>query len=124
MDPLTVEKLGSKADERLVEEEMAKFEQEMLNFKSIPIHDFAKKGNLTGVKRQVTAGVNPAKVDEDGRQAIHLAAINGHLGIVQYLHEQGVSLTVRDHSGRQPIHAATVGSKQKVVRWFIEQQGC
>ena len=64
MDPLTVEKLESKADERLVEEEMAKFEQEMLNFKSIPIHDFAKKGNLTGVKRQVTAGVNPAKVDE------------------------------------------------------------
>ena len=121
MDPLTVEKLTSKADERLVEEEMAKFEQEMLNIKSIPIHEFAKSGNLTGVKRQVTSGVKPNVADGDGRQAIHLAAINGHVGIVKYLHEQGVSLTVQDHSGRQPLHAATVGAKQKVVRWLIEQ---
>ena len=58
----------------------------------------------------------------DGSQAIHFAASNGHLSIIQWLHERGVPLDVIG-DGLQPIDFAVSNWQQAVVKW-LRECGC
>ena len=57
----------------------------------------------------------------DACLATHFSAMHGHLAMVQWLHEQGAPLFVTDNFGNQPIHCAALHGHLAVVQWLHEQ---
>lgn len=53
------------------------------------LDEAARKGDLAGVRATVAAGADPLmQLEDNGRQAIHLAAWKGHLDLVKVLVEE------------------------------------
>ena len=53
------------------------------------LDEAARKGDLTGVRAAISAGADPTmQLENNGRQAIHLAAWKGHLDVVKALVEE------------------------------------
>lgn len=48
------------------------------------LHIKASEGDLTGVTEMKNNGSNPMDKDECGNVALHYAARNGHLNIIEY----------------------------------------
>lgn len=53
--------------------------------------------------------------------ALHTAASQGDLVMVQCLYQQGLSLSVHDDSYCLPIHYAAYDNQSAVIKWLIEQ---
>lgn len=66
----------------------------------------ANLGDLDQIKAMHQNGANLDSADYDGRTALHLAASEGHLDIVQFLIEQNVCLNPVDRWGGTPIQDA------------------
>ena len=66
----------------------------------------ANLGDLIQIKAMHQNGANLDRADYDGRTALHLAASEGHLDIVQFLIEQKVDLNPVDRWGGTPIQDA------------------
>jgi glutaminase len=67
----------------------------------------AATGNLAEVERlEATESVHLGTADYDGRTAMHLAAAEGHVGVVRYLLSKGVSGNPKDRWGNTPHHEA------------------
>ena len=65
----------------------------------------ASEGNLEYIKK-LKDSIDFNKADYDGRTALHLAAAEGHINIVEYLLEEGVNAEVKDRWGNTPYHEA------------------
>ena len=53
------------------------------------LDDSARKGDLVGMRTAIAAGADPLmQLEDNGRQAIHLAAWKGHLDVVRALVEE------------------------------------
>lgn len=64
------------------------------------IIEAAKKGDVSDIEQLILAGANITEVDEDGRSALHWAAIGGHTDIVRMLVEdKGLSIDLKDKNG-------------------------
>jgi len=59
--------------------------------------------NLADLKRLVLNGVDPNESDYDGRTALHLAASEGHMEILEYLVEIRANIMCRDRFGGTPL---------------------
>lgn len=71
----------------------------------------ARKGDLPGVRAAIAAGVDPAmQLEDNGRQAIHLAAWKGHLDVVKALVEE-YSASVDERAVVKPDHIGKVEVK-------------
>ena len=62
--------------------------------------------NLADLKRLVLNGVDPNESDYDGRTAMHLAASEGHMEILEYLVEIRANIMCRDRFGGTPLEDA------------------
>jgi hypothetical protein len=62
--------------------------------------------NLSDLKRLVLNGVDPNESDYDGRTAMHLAACEGHVEILEYLVEIRANIMCRDRFGGTPLEDA------------------
>ncbi|EKF38511.1 hypothetical protein MOQ_001280 [Trypanosoma cruzi marinkellei] len=58
--------------------------------------------------------------DEQGRTAVHLAAANGHIGILEMLMEFGPSPDVRNHEGNTALHFAALNNQLEAARRLLE----
>jgi ankyrin repeat protein len=73
--------------------------------------EFAIKGNLAEVKSAVQQGFDILKTDDEGVNVLHLAALNGHTPLVEYILEiNDSSKIVSARGGEQkstPLYWAT-----------------
>jgi ankyrin repeat protein len=61
--------------------------------------------------------------DNLGWTALHKAAFNGHLNIVQYLVSKGADLNTENKSGKTALNYAVEKDYLEIVKYFIEAQG-
>lgn len=81
-----------------------------------PLMTASMKGNLNIVKELVKHGVNVDFLNKDGWNSLHLAAKEGHLDIVMYLHNISPTLsTTSSNSGKLPIHTAAQCNHSEIV---------
>ncbi|CAM6101985.1 unnamed protein product [Calypogeia fissa] len=88
---------GSKiTDTRQSEEmkEMQKMKMEEDKVRSLLQH--ASSGNVDAVSQILDGGLHVDSADYDGRTALHLAASEGNLGVVQLLLERNAKLDALD----------------------------
>ncbi len=68
----------------------------------------ARQGDLAGVRAALATGAGPtAQLEDNGRQAIHLAAWKGHLTVVKALVEE-YSASIDERSVVKPDHIGRV----------------
>mmetsp|Transcript_59862 Transcript_59862/g.106767 ORF Transcript_59862/g.106767 Transcript_59862/m.106767 type:complete len:427 (-) Transcript_59862:41-1321(-) len=85
-----------------------------------PIHLVASKGRYFIVDLLLRHDPRGATaVDYGGRTACHMAALKGHLGVVQRLVAGGAGVSVPALDGRTPLDMATRGEHEQVVH-FLE----
>ena len=58
----------------------------------------------------------------DQRSALHLAASNDHVKILEFLHEHGANPTLPDCEGRTPLHASVENSGRYLSLQFLLKQ--
>ena len=81
----------------------------------------AAEGNISELNKIAEAGTDLTIGDYDCRTAIHLAAANGHLKIVEFLLANGVKLNCKDRYGNTPLDDATMSKNTEVVN-FIQKK--
>ena len=79
----------------------------------------ASQGDLNEVKRIIGLGFDLNMGDYDKRTAIHLAAAEGHLGIVEYIVNQGGNPAPKDRWNNTPLDDAK-RHNHKDVQKFLE----
>ena len=85
------------------------------------LHLMSFHGNLGMVKLLVEMYGNAEAKDENQRTPLHLACMQGHLDIAQYLHyECGSSLQCEDKDGWIPIDLAGFHNHINIVKYFGE----
>ena len=83
------------------------------------LHLMSFHGNLGMVKLLVEMYGNAEAKDENQRTPLHLACMQGHLEIAQYLHyECGCSLQCEDKDGWTPIELAGIHDHIDIVKYF------
>ena len=75
----------------------------------------AAEGDLTGIRRLAIQGVHLDDADYDGRTALHLAASEGRVDVVDYFIAQGVRRAPVDRWGNTPLDDARRGGHTQVV---------
>jgi len=75
----------------------------------------ASNGDLDAIKRMQAEGVNLAEADYDGRTALHLAAAENQIEVVEYLLNQNVPLQPKDRWGGTPLDDAKRGKHKEMV---------
>jgi len=56
--------------------------------------------------------------DYDGRTALHLAASEGHIDVVQYLIAHGANINLTDARGNKPLDDAIREKRHEIVEFL------
>lgn len=75
----------------------------------------AAKGRINAVTKCLHNGANPNFQDYDNRSALHLAAVQGHIDVVEILLQAGADAQVRDRWGATPRDEALKQDQTAVV---------
>lgn len=78
----------------------------------------ASQGDLNEVKRIVSLGFDLNQGDYDKRTALHLAAAEGHLAIVEYIVNQGANLACKDRWNNTPYDDAKRHDHKQVAAYL------
>lgn len=80
---------------------------ETLGLNIISLLFAAAKGDMSALRRYYMSGMDMALADYDHRTALHLAATEGHLDVIEFLLETcQLNHDIRDRWGRRPIDDA------------------
>lgn len=81
----------------------------------------ASQGSLDALRRLIAQGVSLEASDYDRRTAMHLAAAEGHVAVVQYLLAHGAALNPVDRWGNSPLDEARRHDQQACVELLVNQ---
>ena len=72
------------------------------------VHNFARDRNEHKLKAALKQGNNSTNwyKDENGLTALHVAAGNNHLNIVEILLNRGIDINSKDNNGNTALHGA------------------
>ncbi|XVF47240.1 hypothetical protein PTKIN_Ptkin03bG0093500 [Pterospermum kingtungense] len=79
----------------------------------------ARYDDINDLLRLASMGVSLDSKDSQGRTALHMAAANGHLDIVQYLIGSGVDVNASNVENNTPLHWACLNGHVEVVKKLI-----
>ncbi|KAI8899802.1 ankyrin repeat-containing domain protein [Globomyces pollinis-pini] len=88
-----------------------------------PLHEAAKRGNISFVEELLNAGVSANGLDRAGNAPIHWACRGGHVEVVKMLISKQVILNVQNKLGDTPLHCAAWGDHEEVVRLLLSCEG-
>lgn len=81
----------------------------------------ANSGDPDGVRRLLAANADVNVTNASGASALHRAAYQNHLAVVEVLVAAGANLELKDHSfGSTPLHAAAVGAATSSVDCLVK----
>ncbi|KAB2034033.1 hypothetical protein ES319_D04G057700v1 [Gossypium barbadense] len=83
---------------------------------------FASKRDKAGVIQELDKGVEPNGADYDRRIALHLAACEGWIEVVDLFLEKGADVNYLDHCGRTPLSDAHSFRHNEVCK-ILEARG-
>lgn len=78
----------------------------------------ASYGDLDEIKRLEALGMNLGGADYDGRTALHLAAAENRVDVVEYLLTRNIDKNPVDRWGGTPLEDAKKAGHQKIVKLF------
>jgi ankyrin repeat protein len=84
-----------------------------------PLHDAAKKGDVSGTAKLLDQGADIKQVDETGEPALLIASLAGHTELVALLLERGSDIEVRNKGGLTALHAAAYGGNLDIVKLLV-----
>ncbi|KAJ1696807.1 hypothetical protein LUZ63_005319 [Rhynchospora breviuscula] len=79
----------------------------------------ARYDELEDIVRLFSIGVPLDSKDSQGRTALHMAAANGHLVIVDYLIQNGADVNVTNLEKNTPLHWACLNGHLEVIKSLI-----
>lgn len=85
------------------------------------LHEAARDGDLELLKPTLANVEHVDARDEAGETPLILAAIGGHLDVVETLIDAGADMGGRNQGGLTPLHAAAYAGHLDVARWLVEQ---
>ena len=89
---------------------------------SQPLCIAAGEGNLEEVKRLTSMSHNPMGKDEYNNTALHYAALNGRMEVLEYLIEdQGCNPASLGQYGMTPLHMAADQKHLSIVQFLISK---
>ncbi|KAG5238558.1 ankyrin repeat-containing protein [Salix suchowensis] len=76
----------------------------------------ARYDDFEDITRLASSGISLDSKDSLGRTALHMAAANGHLDIVEYLISQGVDINAFNEEKNTPLHWACLNGHTEAVK--------
>ena len=80
----------------------------------------AKQNDAGQVRSLIANGGYPDQADEEGRTAMHYAAINGNLQIIAILIKEGAKRDPREKLGNTPLHLAADVNQVEAVQLLLD----
>ncbi|EDL15815.1 mCG147533, partial [Mus musculus] len=79
------------------------------------LHEYAKQGNCVKLKKILKKGVCVDAVNTQGQSALFVAALLGHVKLVDVLVDYGSDPNHRCFDGSTPVHAAAFSGNQWIL---------
>lgn len=76
----------------------------------------ACQGDIDEIKRLFAHGVDLNQGDYDKRTAMHLAATEGHIEVIEYLLKKGAKTDVKDRFGSTPFMDAKINKHKNIIK--------
>ncbi|ORX87694.1 osteoclast-stimulating factor 1 [Anaeromyces robustus] len=84
----------------------ANYVEEATSVMDNPLHEAAKRGNLSFLKELINTGISVNGLDKAGNSPIHWSARNGHIDCINELLKANPVLNQQNKLGDTPLHCA------------------
>jgi len=85
------------------------------------LHEAARWGHLEVIQFLISKGADPNLKTTEGTSLLHLAAMNGHAPVVEYLvKEAKLDINAQDKFGDTPLIAACGGGKVNTAQLLLQ----
>jgi len=88
----------------------------------LEVLECARYGEVDDLKYLLSIGCDVNHLDNGGSSALHKAAANGFVEILDVLHVAGARF-MANHSGNTPLHFACLTGQSIAVNWLIKNYG-
>ena len=87
------------------------------------VYNFARDGNVDELIIALNQGNNSTNWYGDvlGNTALHVAAINGHMNIVEILLDRGIDINSKDSIGETALHLAAANGHMNIVEILLDR---
>ncbi|XP_033737356.1 transient receptor potential cation channel subfamily A member 1-like isoform X2 [Pecten maximus] len=86
------------------------------------VYEFAAKGNLAEVQRLYKVDRSRIFIQDcRGFSALHHAATNGHLDVVEFIVTSGADINLQNKNGDTALHVAVGGDHTDVIGYLLKQ---
>jgi len=85
------------------------------------VHIAIGQGSIEMMRLLLETGEDIRKVNADGRTALHIAALNSKLKMVQYFVGKKLNTLQRDNYGNNALHLASQKGQLENVKYFLQQ---
>ncbi|KAG4108537.1 osteoclast stimulating factor 1 [Neocallimastix lanati (nom. inval.)] len=98
----------------------ANYVEEATSVMDNPLHEAAKRGNISFLKELIRTGISVNGLDKALNSPIHWAARNGHVDCIVELLNANPVLNQQNKLGDTPLHCAAWGGHAEIAKLLLE----